>query len=151
MVIVVALKRGVLAFWGLWLTIVTATNVTDLLQTIGVLGTDWRWVSGNYALVAKALELYALPAGIVRLIFGTVIVWEGATAALLWYAAAAYRGREGPGLRAAYLALGVALALWGAFQVMEELTFQYAFEAVHRDLFTGTLATLLVIALVPER
>jgi hypothetical protein len=39
----------------------------------------------------------------------------------------------------------VALALWGAFQVME-LTFQYAFEAVHRDLFTGTLATLLVIA-----
>ena len=112
---------------------------------------DWRWVSGNYALVAKALELYALPAGIVLLIFGTVIVWEGATAALLWCAAAAYRGREGPGLRAAYLALGVALALWGAFQVMEELTFQYAFEAVHRDLFTGTLATLLVIALVPER
>jgi hypothetical protein len=45
----------------------------------------------------------------------------------------------------------VALALWGAFQVMEELTFQYTFEAVHRDLFTGTLATLLVIALVPER
>jgi hypothetical protein len=150
MVMVVALKRGVLAFWALWLTIVTATNMTDLLQTIGVLGADWRWVSGNYALVAKALELYALPAGIVLLIFGTVIVLEGATAALLWCAAAAYRGREGPGLQAAYLALGVALALWGAFQVMEELTFQYAFEAVHRDLFTGTLATLLVIALVPE-
>jgi len=97
MVMVVALKRGVLAFWALWLTIVTATNVTDLLQTIGVLGVDWRWVSGNYALVAKALELYALPAGIILLTFGTVIVWDGATAALLWRAAAAYRGREGPG------------------------------------------------------
>ena len=60
-------------------------------------------------------------------------------------------GRARRGLQAAYLALGVALALWGAFQVMEELTFQYTFEAVHRDLFTGTLATLLVIALVPER
>ena len=147
---VVALKRGVLAFWR-YGSRSSRRQRDGPAPNVGALGADWRWVSGNYALVAKALELYALPAGVILLIFGTVIVWEGATAALLWCAAAAYRGREGPGLQAAYLALGVALALWGAFQVMEELTFQYAFEAVHRDLFTGTLATLLVIALVPKR
>jgi hypothetical protein len=38
MVMVVALKRGVLAFWALWLTIVTATNVTDLLRRSGCWG-----------------------------------------------------------------------------------------------------------------
>jgi hypothetical protein len=50
---------------------------------------------------------------------------------------------------AAVQACGVNLALWAAFQVLDEVVLAYQPEAVHRVIFLSQLATLLVLHLPP--
>jgi hypothetical protein len=147
---VVWLKRGMIAAWALWLSVVWLTNVLDALKAMGVLDAGWRLASGNYALVEKAMELYLLPGGLVALTFLGVIIWEGGAAALLWWAAARFRGAAPYGLGPVYVAFAALIGLWFAFMVMDEVFLQYAIEGAHRQLLIGSIATLLAVVLLPE-
>jgi hypothetical protein len=41
------LKRGLLAFWAVWLTVVCITNALDACKALGVLGDDWSFARGT--------------------------------------------------------------------------------------------------------
>jgi hypothetical protein len=150
-VAIVPLKRGLLAFWALYLSVVTVTNSFDALKALGVLGADWTYASGNYDAVVQALSRYPLPGVLHALAFAGVIVWEAVGAALLWRAAACYRGAAGRGRQSVYGPLAVLTGLWAAFLLVDELLVYYNFASAHRELLMASLATLLVVALVPER
>jgi hypothetical protein len=145
---VVWLKRALIAAWALWLSVATASNVCDWLKALGHLDPAWAFVSGNYALVQKAMALYGLPTELIDLTFLAVIVWQVVAALLLWWAAARFAGggRLGP----VYLAFAAFLGLWFAFMVMDEVFLQYMLENVHRQLVQAGLLSLLAIVLLPE-
>lgn len=61
-----------------------------------------------------------------------------------------YRDRPLAQERAAVYACGVNLALWAAFQVLDEVFLAYQPEAVHRMIFVSQLATLLLLHVLPS-
>ena len=141
------LKRSLILFWSVWLTVVFATNVCDGLKEIGGLDESWRFASGNFRFVAETTARYDAPDWLNRLLFAGVILWEGCAALLFW--CAWWTARRGD-LRSLYRAFFVSLLLWGAFMVADELLIAYRVEATHMGLFTAQLATLLAIVLLPE-
>jgi hypothetical protein len=143
------LKRGLIFFWALWLSIVFATNAFDFLKHVGGLGESWAFASGNYDFMMSKTALYSLPDGLVMLLFLGVLVWEGLAAALLWRAFAAYRG-GGRGLNAVHTAFAFSLALWAAFMIADELLIAYDVEGTHMGIFTAQLVTLVAVRLLPE-
>ncbi len=48
------------------------------------------------------------------------------------------------------LACGVNLALWAAFQVLDEVLIAYVPEGVHRVIFISQIATLLLLERLPD-
>jgi hypothetical protein len=148
---VVWLKRTLIAAWALWLTVVTLSNALDALKALGVPGADWSFASGNYTLVAQAMALYALPGWVVAITFAGVIAWEGAATGLFWWAAARYRGGSSTGLGRVYAAFAAVNGLWFAFLHLDEVLLQYLIPGAHRDLLIASLASLLVVGLLPER
>jgi hypothetical protein len=147
----VPLKRLLIAFWALYLSVVTLTNTLDALRALGMLPEGWALASGNYAAIAQVMSRYALPGFAPALAYAGVIAWEAAGAVLLWRAAAAFRGVDCHSLRALYLAFGALVGLWGAFILVDELFIAYQLENAHRQLFTASLASLLAIVLLPEQ
>ena len=87
------LKRGVLLFWALWLTVVTATNILNALQVLGLLPETFKFVSGNWQLINQTMDPLGVPRALQAFMFAGVIVWEGLAAILFWRAFAAYRNR----------------------------------------------------------
>lgn len=144
------LKRGLVFFWALWLTIVWLTNVTDLLKHFNILGADFTFASYNYDFMRETTAIYALPAAMVLALYIGVIVWEGLAALLLWRAFAAFRGTAVRGLPAVYTAFAFSLALWAAFVVVDEFFIAYEVEGTHMAIFTSQLVTLLAVRLLPE-
>jgi hypothetical protein len=143
------LKRSLLAFWAIWLTVVFATNVLDGARALGWLEPNWMFASGNYHFLVKTTSRYGTPAWLNSLLFGGVIVWEGLTAVLFWLACWRYHS-EAPSRRLLYAAFTVGLLLWAGFLVADELFMAYAVEETHWRLFTAQLATLLTIELLPD-
>ena len=78
-----------------------------------------------------------------------MICWEGVAAALFWPAWWRFAGC-GRGTRAVYAAFTTSLSLWAAFLLADEGFLAYAVAGTHLRLFTGQLASLLAIALLPE-
>ncbi|MEP7291567.1 MAG: hypothetical protein ABI835_07270 [Chloroflexota bacterium] len=144
------LKRGLLFFWSLWLTIVLLTNVTDLLKQAGVLGADWSLASGNYGFMQATTAIHHLPDALVLILFLGVIVWEALATLLLWRAFAAFRGAAAGGLDAVYSAFAVSLALWAALMIADEILIAYSVEGTHMSILVAQIATLLLIRLLPE-
>jgi hypothetical protein len=128
------LKRGLLLFWGAWLTIVFATNVCDGLKAVGLLGEGWAFASGNYRLVEQTTARYGAPGWLNALMFVGVVCWEGAAALLFGLAGLRARG-EGSRLRHAAFAAG--LGLWAAFLLADEVFVAYALGGTHLRLFTA--------------
>jgi hypothetical protein len=144
------LKRALLLFWAVWLTVVLTTNVLDACKAVGLLPEGWTFASGNYRFVAETTARYGTPAWVNGLLFAGVLVWEALAAALFWLAGLRFRGRGKDGVRPVYAAFTVGLALWAAFMVADEVFIAYAVEATHVRLFTAQLATLLAVVLLPE-
>lgn len=142
-------KRGVLAFWGAWLSIVALTNILDALKALGALPTSWAWVSGNFAWIQETMKPLGVSLGVQAALFGGVIIWEVLAAALFWWAAASYRNRPLNQERAAIIACGVNLALWCAFQALDEVFLAFQPEGVHRVIFANQILTLLMLHLLP--
>jgi hypothetical protein len=139
-----------IAGWALWLSVVTLSNSCDALKALGALDAGWPFASGNYAAIQTAMALYSLPGWLMALTYLVVIVWEAGAAALLWWAAARFRGASPRGLGAVYLACGALIGLWFAFMAMDEVFLQYALGEVHRQLLIGSIVTPLAVALLPE-
>jgi hypothetical protein len=150
--VAVLLKRGLLLFWTLYFAVIAASNLCDALKAAGILPGNWRFASGNFALVKKATSIYKAPAIVNAVLFAGVVLWEGVTAALLLRATLGFRGNDAHGLQLALTGLGAGIALWAAFIVMDEIFLDYesGLEIPHLGLFIAQLATLLAVALLPE-
>lgn len=139
------IKRIILLFWAAWLTVVTATNVLDALVAIGAMPDSLKFVSGNWKWINQTMDPLDVPRVLQTFMFAGAIAWEALAAALFWWAFATYRGRPLSEEKATLYACGVNLALWAAFQVLDEVFMAYQPEAVHRMIFVSQLATLLLL------
>jgi hypothetical protein len=146
----ILLKRGLLLFWSVWLTVVFATNLCDAGKALGLLGESWAFASGNYQFLVQTTARYGPPEWLNRLLFAGVLCWQGMAALLFWLAWVTFRGREKTGKGLLYAAFTAGLMLWAAFAVASEICIAYPVEATHIRLFTAQLATLLAIELLPE-
>ena len=77
------------AAWAIFITVVTASNVTELLHSLGVWGPVFR--SGNLGFLTVATAIYGFSEGVNQLLLAAVILWEGGAMLLLWRAAARFR------------------------------------------------------------
>ena len=143
------LKRGILFFWAAWLSVVAATNILDALRSLSVLPTSFVFVSGNWAWINRVMDPLGVPWWLQGSLFLGAMIWEALGALLYWHALARYRGRPLAQEPAALRACVVGLALWGAFQVLDEVFLAYQTEDVHRSLFVSQIATILLLQLLP--
>jgi hypothetical protein len=144
------LKRMLLAMWAIWLTVVFTTNLMDGLKTISVLGEAWPFASGNFRFLEDTTIRYNTPVWLSGVLFLGVIVWEGTAAVLFWIACWTFRRPGSQGRRWLYAAFTMALSLWLALAIADEVFIAYAVEGTHIRLFTAQIATLLAIELLPE-
>ena len=145
----ILLKRCLLLFWPVWLTVVFTTNVLDGCKALGLLGQSWAFASGNCRFLEETTARYGTPAWLNGLLFVGVIGWEGAAAVLFWLAWLRFRENEERAWLL-YAAFTVSLTLWSAFLIADELFIAYAVEGTHLRLFTAQLATLLAVELLPD-
>jgi hypothetical protein len=143
------LKRLLLLFWALWLSVVFITNLADAGKALGLLGESWAFASGNFKAIKDTTARYGGAELVNGVLFAGVILWEGVAASLFWRAAWTFRGRDS-GRRAVYAAFTTSLLLWGAFLVADEILVAYSLEGTHLRLFSAHLVTLLAIDLLPE-
>jgi hypothetical protein len=146
---VILLKRLLLLFWAVWLTVVFLSNLADAGQGLGLLGESWAFASGNWKLIQETTARYGTPAAVNAALFAGVILWEGAAAVLFWRAGLSFRGRDSA-RKAVYVAFTTSLLLWGAFLVADEVLVAYPLEGTHLRLFVAHLVTLLAVELLPE-
>ncbi|MCL6649216.1 MAG: hypothetical protein K6U89_12880 [Chloroflexi bacterium] len=144
------LVRVLLLFWALWFTVVTLTNLTDLLAGVGLLPAGFWWKSGNLGLISEALQ----PVGLATLapvaLLGALL-WQG-LAAILFFRATAAVGRSVP-QRDILMAYLVGTGLFLVYIVIDELLLLYlkGLESAHLQIVIAQLATLAVIELFTPR
>ena len=148
------LKRCLLLFWAVWLSLVVATNVTDGLKALGALPESLPFSSGNYQTILEITSPFGPPAWLPSALFAGVIAWEATSMALFWWTGLTFQGACAVDRRGRLVAtFAVGLGLWAAFQIAcEALPSQlsYQIEGTHRGLFTAQLATLLAVMLLPD-
>ena len=143
-------KRSILLFWAAWLSIVVATNVLDVLRPFGALPPSFPFASGNWYWINQTMDPLGVPRWMQTGLFAGAIAWEALAAVLFWRAVAAYRGRPLAEETETILACGVNLALWAAFQVLDEVFLAYQPEGTHRAIFISQIATLVLLYLPPS-
>ena len=143
-----AVKRATLLFWAAWLSAVTATNVLDALRAVEYLPRSFAFASGNWGWINQVMDPREIPRALQGVMFAGAIAWEALAAALFWRGAFSYCGGKLATEPATVLACGVNLALWGAFQVLDEVVMAYQPEAVHRVIFLNQLATIVMLEAV---
>src|SRR5579872_955785 len=127
---VLSLKRLLLLFCAVWLTIVFLSNLADAAKVLGSLNNSWAFASGNFKAIMETTARYGTSTVVNGALFAGVIVWEGIAAVLFWRAGRSYRG-QGSGRQALYLAFTTSLLLWSAFLVADEVCIAYPMESVH--------------------
>jgi hypothetical protein len=146
------LRSLVLLFWALWLSAVTASNVTNALRVARVLPQGFAFASSNFELVETTTAIYHAPRPLVWLLFAGVVAWEATAAALFWRALAGARQQPPPepaqhaALSAALAsAFAVAIGLFAAFMVADELLIAYPLQGGHMRAFTALCVSFLVV------
>lgn len=142
--------RIVLLFWAAWLTVVATTNVLDALAAIGALPDSFKFISGNWAWINQVMDPLAVPRVLQAVLFAGAIGWEVLGAVLFWRAVGQYRGGPLEQEPAALTACAVNLALWAAFQVLDEVFRAYDPERVHRAIFVGQITTIVLLQVLPR-
>ncbi len=141
-------KRLVLAFWAMFFTMVTLTNLVNLLAKLGAL--HWRFLnSGNFAYLRSVVSVYAVGTLVTKLLLAGAFGLETVAATLFWRALLRF-GRERRGMREAFLALSFGTVVWIAFVFMTEFFTAYPAEAVFRELLVLSLASAVVLVVVPD-
>jgi hypothetical protein len=150
-VLVVAVKRLILLFWATWLSIVFLTNLFDALKALGIVGEGWAFASGNWALVLATTRIYRVPTPVVAVLFAGVMAWESLSATLMWKALGALGAVPyARGVPAVNRAFAVALGLFAAFMVADEIFIAYPVENTHMRIFVTLLVSLLALRLLPD-
>lgn len=150
----VLIKRILLLFWALFFSLVFVTDVTDGLKAIGVLSPDLTFASANYGFMLEVTDIFGTPEWFVALLYVGVVVWAGAAAFTFWRAFARFEVWDGPSRGVVETAFALGIGLWSAFLVADEFFLAYLttdVSSVHLRLFTAQMASLLVVALVPDR
>ena len=144
------LKLALLFFWAAWFCVVFLTNLFSGLKAAGFVDAEWKFASGNYAAVAKAVSVYGAPAWVPVLLFGGVVAWQLAAASLYAWAfyASFLAGWISPGAMNAAFAAGI--GLWAAFMIADEITIKYAYEQSHELLLVAQLASLVAMHVLPS-
>lgn len=145
------LKRGILLFWSLWISLVVLMNVGDLLKALGLLPKNFGLASGNYEAIVRVTSRLGVPHVLNLLFFAGVIGWEAGCALLFWWAARRYRSDHFRRWRAVYLAFTAMLGLFGAFILSDEIFHAYGMEGDHRGIALLLLMSLLALNQLPER
>jgi hypothetical protein len=145
------IKRLILFFWAAWLSVVAVTNVLDVLRSFGALPESFRFASGNWHWINQTMDPLGVPHWLQACLFAGAIAWETVAALLFWRAVAVYRGRPLAEETATLLACGVNLALWAAFQVLDEVFLAYQPEGTHRAIFVSQIATLVLLYFPPPQ
>jgi hypothetical protein len=145
-----SLRLTVLLFWALWLTVVTASNVTNALRVAGALPTSFAFASANFELIEASTAVYHAPRGVVWVLLLGVIAWEALAAGLFWRAAlTAWRQRPGAADSNAWTplapAFATALGLFAAFMLADELLIAYPLQATHMRVFIALGVSWLVV------
>ncbi|HZU13595.1 MAG TPA: hypothetical protein VFB58_12215 [Chloroflexota bacterium] len=147
----VFIKRGLLLFWSIWITLVVITNVAGELRALHLASWLAPLASGNFRYILKETSAYSLPWWIDQILFIGILLWESLSAVLFWRAFRhAWRG-TGRRLRAAYTAHGVLMALFAAFILADEIFHDFRVEGDHRSIVALLIVSLLAIGLLPER
>jgi hypothetical protein len=146
---VIFLKRILLLFWAVWLSVVFLSNLADALKGLGLLGDSSAFASGNFKFIRETTARYGTPDLVNALLFAGVILWEGVAALLFWRAGWTFQ-RKKSGRKVLYCAFTASLLLWGAFLIADEVFIAYPVESTHLLLFIAQLVTLLAIELLPE-
>ena len=144
------IKRGLLLFWALWYSVVVTTNVLNAFQALGILPASFHFVSGNWEWINRTMNPLGVPIALQALLFAGVIVWEILCAILFFAACARFRNRSLAEEKESLWACAVALALWCAFQVLDEVFLAYDPESVHRMIFIETILTMIFLQLMPR-
>lgn len=137
------LTRTILVFWALWLWVVSASNAVDALAP------GSPFASGNLALVAEALSVYAVPRAAAAALFALVLLLEVAAATLFGRAAL---DPDPSKVLAPFL---VAILLFCGFLVFDELLLVYrrfpSLAPTHFSILSALLLSLLVIRALDDR
>jgi hypothetical protein len=138
-----ALKRLVTLFWACYFSLIALTNLIGLLDALWVV--HWTFLnSGNYEHLRDVVGVYRIGHAVtVAFLAGAVAIESGAAAAF-WRAT-----RDGR-IRSALLALWAGAAVWIAFIFMTEFFIAHESQPAFRELLMLTLASALVIALMPD-
>jgi len=146
-----AVKRVILVFWAAWFTIVFLTNLFDALKALGIVGEGWTFASGNWAFMVKTTAIYHLPTSAVALLFAGVLAWECLAAISMWLVVGARcHAPDRRSAPAVYRAFAVALGLFGAFMIADEIFIAYPVEGTHLRIFVTLLVSLLAVCLLPD-
>lgn len=144
----VFLKRSLLLFWAIWLTVVFLTNAADAAKAMGLIDESWAFASGNYRFLTETTSRYGTPSWANAVMFAGVILWEGLAATLFWWASWTFGTASGRSAR--HIAFTAALLLWAAFMLADEIFIAYAVEGTHLRLFVAQLVTWLAVEWLPE-
>jgi len=144
------LKAGILLFWSIWFSVVTATNICDALKALDVLPDTWTFASGNLAYMRQVTAIHHTPALVVSVMFLGVVLWELLASVLHWRAFLQFRAHAVRAAREAQRAFVVSTALWGAFMIADELFISYDVEAAHFRIFIAELVSIAVLTLVHD-
>lgn len=132
--------------WAIYLTVVVASNATDLLASFGWIHTSFR--SRNVSFIMTTTQIYFRSQTVDQILLGCVLVWEAGAAALLWYGALDWYRSASARVAAAEGGLIVIALLWMAFAIATELFVAYergVNESTYWVLMIGNLATILVL------
>jgi hypothetical protein len=142
------LKRSLLLFWAVWLSVVFLSNLSDAGKGLGLLGDSWAFASGNWKFIKETTARYGTPDLVNALLFAGIILWEGVAALPFWRAVWTFRGKKS-GRKILHFAFTTSLLLWGAFLIADEVLIAYPLESTHLRLFIAFLVTLMTIELLP--
>lgn len=145
------LKRMILLFWSVWISVVVVMNIGDGLKALGVLPNDWKVSSGNYEQIVKLARVYGTPHWLDFLLFLGAVAWESVCVVLFWWALLRFTRLHRRSWRLVYLAFTGLLALFFAFILSDEIFHAYVTERDHRGIAVLLLASLLALQLLPER
>jgi hypothetical protein len=145
-----ALKLGLLSFWTAWLAIVFFTNLCSGLKALGILPETWKFASQNFRAVAGATSIYHAPRWVPGFLFTGVIVWQLAAALLFGWAFVSSVKAASLAWAPVHAAFTMALALWAAFMIADEICKQYDTQSSHVSFFTAQLMTLVSLHILPS-
>jgi hypothetical protein len=145
------LKRGILCFWSLWISTVVVMNLGDLIRAAGMLPSDSKLASGNYAAIVKVTSVYEVPHWMDWLLLLAVSGLEAMAAGLFWRALRSYHRSSHDRWQAIYLAFTLLLGVFGMMILGDEIFHAYGIEGDHRGIAVLLLASLLAVQLLPEK